>query len=314
MLAEQVRSGQVETIHLGAVAVVDQAGRTVVHTGEIDRPFYFRSAAKPFQAAVSQHHGAGLDSIRLAIACASHGGHPVQVALVEEILRSAGLSNASLRCPPDWPLAQAATLRLAARGHLSPQPAWHNCSGKHAAMLAACVASGWDPERYADLNHPLQKRVSAALEEAAGRVGPEGIDGCGLPVFPTTARRMAAAYARLAFDTHLAEVWSAMHSYPALVSGPGNPDTLIATWTESAAKGGALGCLGVAVRGRFGLAVKCWDGSRAATAVAAIAALDELGVIPEAARPHLSSVAKPVVFGGGKPVGNIESRLELRWG
>ena len=34
-----------------------------------------------------------------------------------------------------------------------------NCSGKHAAMLAACVARGWPLAGYLDPEHPLQREV-----------------------------------------------------------------------------------------------------------------------------------------------------------
>ena len=68
-------------------------GELIASYGEIDRPFYFRSSAKPFQAAVSQACGAGLVREQLALACASHDGQPVHVALVESILAGAGLNR-----------------------------------------------------------------------------------------------------------------------------------------------------------------------------------------------------------------------------
>ncbi|MCI0426067.1 MAG: asparaginase, partial [Actinobacteria bacterium] len=60
MLAASVRSGLVETVHEGSVAVSDAEGNLIAWSGDIDRPFYLRSAAKPFQAMVSQENGAGL--------------------------------------------------------------------------------------------------------------------------------------------------------------------------------------------------------------------------------------------------------------
>ncbi|MEK8107682.1 asparaginase [Micromonospora sp. M12] len=33
-----------------------------------------------------------------------------------------------------------------------------NCSGKHAAMLVACVARSWSTHDYLDPEHPLQRK------------------------------------------------------------------------------------------------------------------------------------------------------------
>lgn len=313
MLAEQVRSGLVETYHDGAVAAVGPSGDLIAWHGDIDRAFFFRSAAKPFQAAVSVASGALLQREQLALACASHSGEPVHVALVRSILESVGLTEADLRCPPDWPLRREAERRLSRSGEMAPRRIWNNCSGKHAAMLAACVTSGWDPSTYLAPDHPLQLRITDFMNEVAGPVEPRGVDGCGAPVFRTSVRAMAGAFARLATTSTLAAVWSVMHSYPQLVSGPGRPDAAIATAVNAAAKGGARGTMGVAVRGRLGIAVKCWDGSDVVVGMGAMAALQQLGELSGLAEEQLERFLRPPVTGGGVKVGRFEPKLELRW-
>lgn len=313
MLAEEVRSDLVETVHDGAVAVVGASGELIASYGDIDRPFYFRSSAKPFQAAVSQACGAGLVREQLAVACASHDGEPVHVALVETILAGAGLSADDLGNRPGWPLAASAARRLVAAGAAQPSRLWHNCSGKHAAMLAATVASGWDPAGYLDLSHPLQIRIAEFMRDIAGPIDPIGIDGCGAPVHATTAREMARAFARLSSAAEFLEVFDAMHAFPALVSGVGNVDAAIATHLDAVAKRGAAGALGIGMRGRLGVAVKVWDGSGLVAGVAGVAALDQLGALTPYARDQLERHWHPPVKGGGRPVGRFESRLELRW-
>jgi L-asparaginase II len=313
VLAEEVRSGLVETVHDGAVAVVSASGDLIASYGEIDRPFYFRSSAKPFQAAVSQACGAGLAREQIALACASHDGEPVHVALVESILASAGLTANDLRNPPGWPLAASAQRRLAAGGHTTPSRLWHNCSGKHAAMLAATVASGWDPSTYLDPHHPLQARITESISDLAGPVEPIGVDGCGAPVFATTARGMARAFARLSVAEEFLEIFDAMHAFPALVSGVDNVDAAIATQLDAVAKRGAAGAIGIGLRGRLGIAVKVWGGSGLIAGVAGLAALDQLGALTPFARERLQRHSHPVVKGGGQAVGRFEPRLELRW-
>ncbi|MGQ0848972.1 MAG: asparaginase [Actinomycetota bacterium] len=313
MLAEQVRSGLVETVHDGAVAVVDPTGDLVAWTGDVDRAFYFRSSAKPFQAAVANLAGAGLQGEKLAIACASHDGEPVHVALASEILRGVGLGEDDLGCPPSWPLRTEAGRRLVRQGAREPRRLWHNCSGKHAAMLAACVASGWDTSTYLRANHPLQRRMADYLIHLTGDVQPVGIDGCGAPVFATSARRMAKAFARLGSDEELGEVFGAMHAYPALVSGTGNADAAIATVLDAGAKRGAAGALGVALRHRYGIGVKCWDGSDTVAGVAAVSALQSLGALTPVQAAVLDRFLQPAVHGGGRPVGSFRPVVELAW-
>jgi L-asparaginase II len=155
--------------------------------------------------------------------------------------------------------------------------------------------------------------MAAFIEEVSGPVSPVGIDGCGAPVFATTARHMAQAFARLGSDPELAPIFEAMHAYPALVSGYGNVDAALATQLYAASKRGAAGCIGLALRGSYGLAVKVWDGDSATTGVALVAALEQLGVLPDSALHGLAPWGQPPVLGGGEPVGLIRSRLELIW-
>lgn len=311
MLAASVRSGLVETTHEGAVAVVSSDGAVHASFGDIDRPFYLRSAAKPFQAAVSQEAGAGLDPLEMAMASASHRGFPVQVALVESMLARAGLDESSLRCPYDWPLAPAAARQIA--GATSPRRVWHNCSGKHAGFLRACVAQGWPLDSYLSPEHPLQQRVIELVSELGEfSVHPVGVDGCGAPVLRTTARAMALLFARLATAESLAPVFAAMHRYPSLVGANGEADTEIAIALDAVAKGGAAGCVGVALAGRLGVAAKSWDGHGLVASLAAASALDQLGVLGPAAAGPLESVLAPAVLGGGIPVGTLEARFRLK--
>ncbi len=295
------------------MAVVTAGGELIASYGDVDRQFYLRSSAKPFQAAVSQACGAGLVREQLAMACASHDGQPVHVALVESILAGAGLKGEDLRNPPGWPLSRSAERRFVAAGATRANRIWHNCSGKHAGMLAATVASGWDPAGYLHPAHPLQTRITEFLRDTAGPVEPVGVDGCGAPVFATTARAMGRAFARLATGSDLLEVFDAMHSFPALVSGVGNADAAIATHLDAVAKRGAAGVLGIGLRGRWGVAVKVWDGSGLVAGVAGVAALDQLGALTPHVRGLLAKHTHPLVEGGGKPVGRFEPRLELRW-
>lgn len=247
------------------------------------------------------------------MACASHRGHPVHVELVRSMLARGGLDEDALRCPPDWPLGNAAAQRVLRAGASEPRRIWQNCSGKHAGFLRACVANGWPTDSYLSPDHPLQQQIVEYVSGLGGlSVEPVGVDGCGAPVMRTTARVMALLFARLAVVSELRDVFAAMHRYPALIGSNGEGDSTIAMATNSVAKGGALGCIGVAVAGRFGVAVKSWDGLGDIANSAAVAVLDQLGVLTDAGRTALAEVARPPVFGGGRKVGETEPRVDLR--
>jgi L-asparaginase II len=311
MLAVVERSGLDEAFHGGCVVATDAAGRIVAHYGEVDRPFYVRSAAKPFQAAVSVALGADLPPEHLAVACASHDGTPTQVAIVRQILRDGGLDESDLGCPPARPLSHGADLLLAATGNVERARVLHNCSGKHAAMLRACVAQGWDVATYLEPDHPLQRRQLESIREVGALVEDRvGVDGCGAPVFRVSAASLAPAFTKL-FGTGYERIWTAMHRYPALVSGVGNVDAVLAVGLDAIAKRGAEGLLAVAVRGRGALVVRCWDGAERAVAVAAGEALAQLGWIDD--RSPLRSRLERPVRGGGKVVGTVRPVFQLEY-
>ena len=158
---------------------------------------------------------------------------------------------------------------------------------------------------------PCSAKSLTFMRELAGQIEPVGVDGCGAPVFATTATRMAQSFARLGSDEELAPILEAMHSYPALVSGYGNVDAEIATRLNAAAKRGAAGCLGLAFQSGYGIAVKAWDGNSEAAGVAIVAAVDQLGLLSDEARGGLERIARPPILGGGKPVGVFRPLLEL---
>jgi L-asparaginase II len=314
LLAARIRSGLVETIHDGAVAVVSADGALLAWTGDIDRPFFLRSAAKPFQALVAQEEGASLDTQELAITASSHDGEPVHVALVESLLARGGLDPTLLGCPPSWPGSASAAARLRREGWGQMQRVWNNCSGKHSAWLRVCQARGWPLDSYLAPDHPIQARIIDQVAEwGQFDVRPVGVDGCGAPVLRTTTRAMALLYARLATEPRLAEVFTAMHRYPALISGTSHGDAALATALNAVAKRGAAGCLGLAIGSRLGVAVKSWDGIEEIATCAMIATTAALGELPEYASGQLAPHARPEVLGGGRPVGELEPRVELEW-
>jgi L-asparaginase II len=304
-LAEVVRSGFVESVHFGSAVGLAPDGGTVVARGRVGAPVLPRSSAKPFQALGCLLSGADLHGPRLAIAAGSHTGEDFHVRLVAEMLGEAGLGFDALGCPVDWPEDEATRHGLIRNG-LPASRERMNCSGKHAAMLTASVASGWAVDSYLDADHPVQRRIQAVVEELSGeKTAHVAIDGCGAPLFGLSLTGLARAVqglVRAEPGSAPRAVADAMREYPEYVGGTGHVNTsLMRALPGALAKGGAEGVLVVALATGHAAAVKVIDGSPRATTAIALAVLRAAGGDVAAA----AEFATVPVLGGGLPVGEI---------
>jgi len=246
-----VRRGEiVECIHeVHAVAVRD--GSIVAEAGDPTLVASLRSSAKPLQALPLARAYENLAEDELAIAAASHFGTPEHVAVVRRLLAATGGSEDELDC--------------GIQQGRPPEPVFHNCSGKHAGMIAVCRANGWPVEGYRLPQHPLQL---ALLEEIAGAAELEpgevatGLDGCGVVCFGIALERAAAAFSRLERLDGGDRIASSMRARPVLIGGEGATDTeLMRTQPEWLAKAGAEGLMCAVSSGGLGLALKVADGN-----------------------------------------------------
>ena len=312
------RSGLQESGHRGHIAVCDADGRTVAWAGDPEQLVFARSCMKPLQATVSlQAIGDEIPNPELAVMCASHNGEPVHIAAVRAVLARAGLDTGALRNPPGWPID-----KMSMACAMQPDREMHDCSGKHAGMLLACVRAGWDHADYLSPDHPLQRRVLDAVGVVSGqRDVVVGVDGCGLPVHGMPLRSMATLYARLAAPERLGDLGEfsgraveAMRAEPYLVGGRDRLDTDVMLGTSDVlAKEGAeaIVCASLLSRG-LGVAIKIADGGKRATAPALIRVLEQLDALTPDAFESLAIHARPPVLGGGRPVGELVAEFELQ--
>ena len=115
-VAEIVRNGFVEGHHYGSVVALAADGTVAWTVGDADVPVLPRSCNKPVQALGMARLGLDLPSELLALACASHSGEPFHIEGVRRILDSAGLTEADLQTPPDYPLDDAARAAIIGAG------------------------------------------------------------------------------------------------------------------------------------------------------------------------------------------------------
>jgi L-asparaginase II len=295
-------------VHRGAVVVLGADGGVLAAAGAVDRPVLPRSSNKPVQATALLAAGWRPRSDReLAIAAASHNGEDGHRELVADLLAGAGLGPDDLGCPPALPLHEPTRAVWLAAGRPAERVAM-NCSGKHAAMLATCVAAGWPTAGYLDRDHPLQQAIEARLAEAAGEpVTAVVVDGCGAPQHALTVTGLARSVLRLvaeAPDGHGRAVADAVRAHPWLVAGTGREDTGLMTAVDGlVVKGGADGVHVAAVPGRGAVALKLDDGGDRGRTPVLAAGLALLGVPAEVLAPWASLP----VTGGAGVVGEVRS-------
>jgi L-asparaginase II len=309
-LVEVVRSSVVESIHTGHLIVLAADGSERFRSGNPDQPMFARSAMKPLQAVGLLRTGLALDLSDLALAAASHSGAPMHRELIAAELRAANLTESDLECPPDLPIGIAERRAYLAAGLTESRLAM-NCSGKHTAMLRACLSpaadrpNGWPVSGYLSASHPLQQALAATVAELAGEpIAATGVDGCGAPLFAVSLIGVARAFSRIAAasDGPERQVAEAMRAHPELIGGEGRSATRLMRGIPGLiAKDGAEGVFAAALPDGGAVALKIDDGAARAADQAVVVGLRHLGV----SASILDYLESEPLLGGGEPVGAI---------
>lgn len=276
-----LREGIVESKHHVQAAVCDRRGRILSAAGNPEAGSFIRSALKPFQALAVAASGTleryNLTDRDLAVMCGSHHGTIAQARQVFRILWQCSIDPDQLQCPVP-------------SGKRSPLE--HNCSGKHAGMLAVCQQRQLPLTTYLKRNHPVQTLILNRVAELLQMPPDEFIaarDDCGAPTYFMQLNQMASLFGQLASGDNLdmERIVRAMTHYPEMVGDVGHFDTEVMRLAEGSlvSKAGAEGiqCIGRIGDG-MGLAIKVTDGSKRAKYAAALHILRQLGWIePETA-------------------------------
>ncbi|CCG05317.1 asparaginase [Blastococcus saxobsidens] len=306
------RSGFLESVHRGALVVLGPDAAVRFAVGDVGRSVLPRSANKPVQATALLAAGwAPRSGAELAIGAGSHSGEDGHRDLVAGMLAAVGLGPEDLGCPPALPQHEATRAAWLTDGRAAERLAM-NCSGKHAAMLSACVAAGWPTSGYLRREHPLQQAVEARLAEAAGEpVGAVVVDGCGAPQHALSLTGLARGVLSLVEAPDRSReraVADAMRAHPWFVAGTGREDTdLMGAVSGLLVKGGADGVHVAALPGAGAVALKLDDGGDRGRTPALSAGLRRLAVPAEVLAPW----ARPGVPGGDGVVGEVRGAAAL---
>jgi L-asparaginase II len=312
VVAEIVRSGFVEGHHYGSVVALEADGRVAWSVGDVESPVLPRSCNKPLQAIGMLRAGLDLDGELLALAAASHSGEAFHLEGARRILAGAGLDESALQTPPDYPIDDQAREEYIRAGGQKSRLAM-NCSGKHAAMLATCVANGWDTGTYLDPEHPLQVAIAETFADLTGeKVEVVAVDGCGAPLLSTSLGGLARAFRSVALATSGPEkrVAEAIRTHPEFTSGSRRDEaTLLRAIPGAIGKAGAESCYAVALADGRAVALKTDDGAPRVRPVLMAAALERLGVTrdDDVDADAIRRTGVVELLGGGRPVGEIRA-------
>ncbi|MEO0545001.1 MAG: asparaginase [Pseudomonadota bacterium] len=294
VIAQVLRGIRIESVHRGALAVVDADGTLVHARGDVDALAFPRSSLKLMQALPLVESGAAdaldFDNKQMAAACASHSSSQMHVQVVGDMLQKAGVHEGDLQCGAHWPVYSTTDVVAMAQRGEKPNRIHNNCSGKHAGFLCTCKHSGIAVDNYIDPQNPLQREVRALVGDLCGAViGDDhcGLDGCSAPTFAVRIVGMANAHARLGTGQGLAagradaakRLLAACMVEPQMVADHGRYCTMLmqAAPGRLFAKTGAEGFYAASLPEKgLGIALKCDDGATRAAEVTMAAVLAQL--------------------------------------
>ena len=321
ILVEVMRGDAIESVHRGAISIVDADGAVRAAIGDTHKPIFPRSTIKPLQTLYLAESGAmekyELSDEDLALACSSHNGEQAHVAGIVTMLGKAGLTHECLECGSQWPVLPA-DRGILIKADQKPDARHNNCSGKHAGFICAAHHLGEKIEGYVKPNHAAQRELKGILEVLTGYdiKDPASIatDGCSIPTYALPLKNLAHAFARFAAATDMGsardkaarDIHDACTKHPHLIAGTKRFDTNVMELLGHKAliKTGAEGVYaGMIPSLGLGIALKCEDGTtRASEAMMASALAAVLGEEKDQLAPYLASTLKNR---NGWPVGSV---------
>ncbi len=324
-LAVETRAGMEDKIHLGYICCVDEGGRTLLAAGDPDQAVFIRSAAKPIQAlpTISRRldEKYGITEEESALFGASHMGQECHTRAILSMLQKADLREEDMCMLPCRPECKKTDDERIARG-LPMRKIYHNCSGKHVALMLLQRELGGNVSDYWKRGSMCQQEVLRTISLFTGLDEghiPIGVDGCGVPVFAAPMKRIALAFMRLirpgrigdeALSDAARRFVPRLHRYPYMVKGYGDFSSLLCGNENTLAKGGANGlfCIGLHKEG-IGIAIRTVDGDARSRPLLVSAVLEKLGLGP---LPHEALMGSDMIYNDtGEAVG--EAHADIEW-
>ena len=321
-LVHEYRGKTLDLVHYGHIAVVDEKSRLIYGAGNPRALVFYRSASKPIQALPVICHGLdseyGLTDEETSIFAGSHAGEDFHIAALESILSKAGLSEDMFIMKPAAPSNSKADEERILRG-LPKRKLYHNCSGKHAALMLLQRKLGGETEDYWKLDSPAQLEVIETIKTLSETDHVEiGVDGCGVPVFAVGLKHIAISFKNLvrpnairdeALGRAAERFIPRIHKYPLMIVGTGRVCSYMNYDPNIVAKGGANGVYGLALKNEgIGVAFKVTDGTETAWPLIIMYILQALGCLSPETEKRLEKLSPSIILNDNNtPVGRRET-------
>ena len=237
------RNGLEENCIFGRIAWHSPKG--IQHSLSGESLTYIRSLAKPIQMkCIAKELDSVLTAEEKAISISSHSGESCHVKVLKHFMNQKMADSMVLKATRPY--------RCKNDLEITPQKIFHNCSGKHSAILKACVLNNWPIKGYNTIEHPYYKAYLSKLREYLGasyEVAQRATDGCRLPTIALQMNEIAKIYASFSSEKETDWIWQSMSSYPELIGGKDRIDSLVikSCHGEVVAKEGADGLLGLSI-------------------------------------------------------------------
>lgn len=328
LLAADYRGGLLDLTHYGYISVVDENGNEIYSAGNTDEVIFYRSASKPIQAlpviARNLDIKYGLTDEETVLFAGSHEGESFHISALKSIMEKAGLSEDDLIMKPTAPGNPAANEERIRQG-LGKSRLYHNCSGKHAALMLIQRDMGVDVRDYWKVDSVGERevlRTMSVFSEYPDEDVKIGIDGCGVPVFAYPVKNIAIAFKNLACpekikDDVLGEAAARyvprINRYPLLIKGTGGLCSLLNATPNIIAKGGANGVYALGLKKeRIGIVFKTVDGSDRCRPIVLREIFRQIGYRDALAEEVLDSFGCGIVVNdNGTPVGETRAEFSL---
>lgn len=325
-LAVEIRGNMTDLTHFGWLMVVDENSKVIYSVGDPDDLVFYRSASKPVQALPVIARGLdkkyGITEEESTIFAGSHAGEEFHVEALKSIFEKTGMREDMLVMKPAVPAYTAAN-EARIRAGLPPRKFYHNCAGKHAALMLLQRELTGSVEGYWEMGSACQLEVQRVIGVMSETDRVElGIDGCGVPVFAVPVQGIAKAFKNLAMPEKIADeslqqaaaqFAPRIHQYPHMMRGTDYLCTDINRTSNIVGKGGANGVYGFALKKeKLGVSIKIADGTEHLWGSIIVKVLRDLGCYTADAERFLEAHRREQILNdNGTLVGKCEFCFEF---
>ncbi|MBU1023103.1 asparaginase, partial [bacterium] len=323
LLIDVLRSGTLESQHIGSIVAVNFDGKIIAKVGDPERRSYMRSSIKPIQALPTYMDDSCMRRFKFnarerAYMMSSHSGERCHQQVGTVIQKKLGITDNEMGCGIHPPYHTKTRNEM--QYNREPfTPLCNNCSGNHLVMLTLSIHNKWDIGNYIHPDHPYQQEVLKWISLFSGINKNKirtGMDNCSVPAYNLTLREMALIFARFSAHDRLDElpnpdnldiqkaktvirrIIADFWAHPEMIGGEGRLCTYLNRIGKdrffSKAGGEAMQVTGILDKG-IGIAVKIADGDHATRAknTAVMDALYQLGLISDKDLKKAGKLYKP---------------------